>query len=177
MSHIRIDDQDGGKRLTKEEILNGFTVFDQWQQNKLGISSTEQPGMAYGPMGIAGVGLDDSQLFSQPRSLWFDDGDYLNRAPLSRAVSTLLLQNYPSNFTGPTFDRQSQFVIGSDSVTSRISVMRRAQSMCDLRPSEVSPDIKFGRIDRQPFDYVRPAGRMVRGESDDFQRSYKDVAL
>lgn len=182
-----MDDFDGGKQFSKEGILNGFTLFDQWQQhqqmlekNKLGI--TPEPGMAFGSMGIAGVGLDETDMLGegcQPRSMWFDDSNYLNRAPLSRAVSTLLLNHYPTGFSGPTFDRQSQFVVGCNSVSSRISVMRRAQSMNDLRPSEISPDIKFGRYDRQPFDYIRSVGRngFIRGESDDFQRSYKDVAL
>ena len=190
--HCPGDDNDCGKRFSKDDYLNGFTIFDRWQQQrlehaKLGI--VPEPGMAFGSMGIAGCGLDDSELGMMAdgcppvRSMWFvDDEDYLNRAPLSRAVSTMLLNHYPSSFTSPTFDRQSQFVIGCNSVSSSRVVMRRAHSMNDinLRPSAISPDIKFGRMDRQPFDYLRSAGRhgmLIRGESDDFQRSYKDVAL
>lgn len=148
--------------------------------------------MAFGSMGIAGVGLDDPELGMMDdvhdgcpqRSMWFmDDEDYLNRAPLSRAVSTLVLNNYSTNFSGPSFDRQSQFVTSCNAPHVRAPAMRRAHSMNDinLRPSRISPDIKFGRMDRQPFDYVRSAAQngrtLARGESDEFQRSYKDVAL
>lgn len=180
LEHDIEDNRRLSKSISKEDILNGFSLFDQWQQQrieraKLGLVS--EPGMAFGSMGIAGVGLDDSQSLGG-RPMWFvDDGDYLNRAPLSRAVSTLLVNHYPSNFAVPTFDRQSQFLVGSG--TRRIPVMRRAHSMSDLKPSAISPDIKFGRLDRQPFDYIRSAGQhvLVRGESDEFHRSYKDVAL
>jgi hypothetical protein len=191
-----MDETDCDKRFSKGDVMNGFTIFDQWQQHqqwleqkKLGI--VPEPGMAFGPMGIAGVGLHDSELGlvddgCPSKTLRFmDDGDYLNRAPLSRAVSTLLLNHHhPSNFAGPAFDRQSQFVMGCNSVnSSQISVMRRSHSMNDLnlRTSEISSDIKFGRMDRPRFDYIRSAGRhgrvIARGESDEFHRSYKDVAL
>lgn len=190
-----MDGTDCDKRFSKGDITNGFTIFDQWQQHlqwieqkKLGI--VPEPGMAFGPMGIAGVGLHESELGladdgCPPKSMRFmDDGDYLNRAPLSRAVSTLLLnQHHPSNFSGPAFDRQSQFLIGCNSVSNPVSVMRRSHSMNDLnlRASEISSDIKFGRMDRPRFDYIRSAGRhgraISRGESDEFHRSYKDVAL
>lgn len=184
------------KRFSKGDIANGFTLFDQWQQHqqwieqkKLGI--VPEPGLAFGPMGIAGVGLHESELGLAedgipPKSMRFmDDGDYLNRAPLSRAVSNLLLnQHHPSHFSGPAFDRQSQFLVGCNSVSSgQRSVMRRSHSMNDLnlRASQISSDIKFGRMDQPRFDYIRSAGRHGRvigpGESDEFHRSYKDVAL
>lgn len=190
------EETDCGKVFTKGEIANGFTVFDQWQQHQQWLEQkkkgiTPEPGMAFGPMGIAGVGLDDSELGAmdngccpQHSMRFTNDGDYLNRAPLSRAVSTLLLNRHcPSQFAIPNFDRQRQFLVGSNSVDSQAPPMRRAHSMNDLnlRASSTSCDIKFGRTNRPHFDYIRSAGRhghiITRGESDDFQRSYKDVAL
>lgn len=86
------------------------------------------PGMAYGPMGIAGVGLDPDEpqppdapgmaasgaggRFRTQSLLYIDDLDnYWNRPPLSRPISTALIVS--PKFASPSFDRQSQFVTTS----------------------------------------------------------------
>lgn len=84
--------------------------------------------MAYGPMGIAGVGLDPDEpqppdapgmaasgaggRFRTQSLLYIDDLDnYWNRPPLSRPISTALIVS--PKFASPSFDRQSQFVTTS----------------------------------------------------------------
>lgn len=163
-------------------------IFERWPYNK-GSALTKNnrmfAGMAFGSMGIAGVGLNEPES-----GLFFVDetDNYLNRAPLSRAVSM-------ANFCGPSFDRQSQFVMGSGNKSAAMG-MRRSHSMNDLHmrlPPIVDPmgmnsrlyHMDHARQRQQPFTYLPmmnlPASHhrgSLGAESDELQRlSYKDVAL
>ena len=142
------------------------------------------PGLAYGSMGIAGVGLDPEEpvltngRFRTQSLLYIDDVDqYWNRPPLSRPVSTALILNPRySDFATPTFDRQSQFVFGPVDT----STMRRAHSMNDLnfRFPAVMPDVTLQKLDRKPFSYLpKPNSRNSLGAESDDLHHYKDVAL
>lgn len=149
------------------------------------------PGMAFGSMGIAGVGLEDP---THPELFFIDEQDgYFNQAPLSRAVSMATLT---TKFSGPAFDRQSQFLTGSrhndnTSKSPGLHMMKRSHSMNDLhlRLPVTAPDLRLHVYRHQPFTYL-PMLRPMNGlhdqhpqgslgaVSDDFQRlSYKDVAL
>ena len=161
------------------------TVLHRWQQKQ---QQQTLPGMAFGSMGIAGVGLDPDEpnppsagRYRTQSLLYIDDLDnYWNRPPLSRPISTALILNpkyQDANYTAPMFDRQSQFVVGQPVDNS---ALRRAHSMNDLnlRISNVLPDVTLQKMSRQPFSYL-PAynsRNSLGAESDDLTR-YKDVAL
>ena len=112
----------------------------------------------------------------------------LDRVPLSRAASTTLLTN--QQFNGPVFDRQSQFVVRDPALNFKPAMIRRAQSMNDLRfpdaffTSGLNWPLQRGLNGIQrPFNYLiqmpdQERNRVSIGaESDEIQRSYKDVAL
>ena len=177
MSHRKTSDDE------YDDIFKGWP--GHYTNSGLAKNNKVLAGMAFGSMGIAGVGLNE------PLSLFFVDetDNYLNRAPLSRTVSM-------ANFCGPSFDRQSQFVsTGSATTTSTMLAMRRSHSMNDLhnRISLADPvginnrlyRMQYTRQRQQPFTYL-PSMTCATGhhrgslgaESDEFQRlSYKDVAL
>ena len=189
---------DGGYRQNRFSVdygqLNEFnSVLHRWQQKQQQFAA---PGMAFGSMGIANVGLDPAdelyhQQHQQPSSgrhmyraqsmLYIDDLEkYCNRPPLSRPISTALILNSNSDdFLSPTFDRQSQFLNAELPPDNSNVSMRRAHSMNDLslRFPGVPPDITLRKLNRQPFSYLPNISKNSLGaESDDFTR-YKDVAL
>ena len=160
--------------------------LSRWQNTTH--SGFSRGGLAFSSMGVAGVGLnlqrqyvDSTGLPSQHHSLLFTD-QYLDETPLPRAVSTTLLNNPHSlQFSGPIFDRQSQFVVRDPTLNFK-PAMRRSHSMNDLRFSD--PFVSNWQFQPgQPFSYViqmpnQQRSRLSIGaESDEIQRSYKDVAL
>jgi hypothetical protein len=160
--------------------------LSRWQNTAN--SGFSRGGLAFSSMGVAGVGLNLQRQYvdatgrpSQHHSLLFTD-QYLDETPLSRAVSTTLL-NHPHSlqFSGPIFDRQSQFVVRDPTLNFK-PAMRRAHSMNDLRFSD--PFVSNWQFQPgQPFSYIIPMPNQQRSrlsigaESDEIQRSYKDVAL
>lgn len=164
--------------------LNEFNaVLHRWQQKQQQLSA---PGMAFGSMGMADVGLEPDeqpggrrQMYRAQSMLYIDDLEkYYNRPPLSRPVSTALILNANSDdFLCPSFDRQSQF-LNAETADDNLT-LRRAHSMNDLnlRFPGVLPDITLRKLNRQPFSYLPPVSKnSIGAESDDFTR-YKDVAL
>ena len=189
----------GDRGIKRSAFENGaVSGLSRWQ-NATSSAGFHRGGVAFSSMGIAGVGSvalprqyvdvkgHRSQQQQQHHSLLFTD-HYLDRVPLSRAASTTLLTN--QQFNGPVFDRQSQFVVRDPALNFKPAMIRRAQSMNDLRfpdaffTSGLNWPLQRGLNGIQrPFNYLiqmpdQERNRVSIGaESDEIQRSYKDVAL
>lgn len=131
------------------------TVLHRWQQKQ---QQQTLPGMAFGSMGIAGVGLDPDEpnppstgRYRTQSLLYIDDLDnYWTRPPLSRPISTALILNpkyRDLNYTAPMFDRSNRVSSSSDQPMDN-SALRRAHSMNDLnlRFSNVLADVTLQKI-------------------------------
>lgn len=176
--------------LGQSNYLNSLNGLNRWhhsiKRHQEEYKTSE--GIAFGSVGIAGVGLDE-----YPNKSYFiiDAPDHcLNRSPLSRTVSMATV-----GFPGPSFDRQSQFLTRiSDQPqigrTRSTMLMRRSHSMNDLqmRYPIIATDLKFPHSHKQQaFSYVPVVSNITVGNhyfgayapgTDDFQLiSYKDVAL
>lgn len=180
----------GLRDLGQSHCLNSINGLNRWHHStkRHKEEHNNYEGIAFGSLGIAGVGLDE---YANKSYFIIDAADhYLNRSPLSRTVSMATL-----GFPGPSFDRQSQFLtrISDQPLTRRTGntmLMKRSHSMNELhiRYPKMATDIRFHKAHKQQsFSYLPVVANITVGnhhlgslapETENFQRiSYKDVAL